>query len=65
MSALCSQRPGCIKDATMGIRTTAPDALRTQIFWDVTDAPKTAELLCEEHGTALLVGLAKTVGQQP
>lgn len=71
-SPLCSQSVrndamgeiGCHVEATMAVRTTAPSALRTQVFWDVTDAPKAADLLCEVHGTALLTSLAKTLGRQ-
>lgn len=69
---LCSHhRPGCTEDAIVGVRTTAPPgqggkgALRTQIFWNIADAPKTAELLCEKHSTELLVGMVKRIGTQP
>ncbi|HEV7195411.1 MAG TPA: hypothetical protein VGN19_05690 [Pedococcus sp.] len=50
----------------MAVRTTAPRAggLRTQVYWDVTDAPKVSEPLCCEHGTHLLTSLAQTLAAQ-
>ena len=58
------ERPDCDLLATMAVRTTAPDALRTQIYWDPEDAPKGADLLCHIHGPQLVTNLATTLGQK-
>lgn len=54
----------CPLKPTMAIRTTAPSALRTQIFWDPEDAPKVADLLCHIHGPRMLADLASTLGRE-
>lgn len=48
----------------MAVRTTAPAGLRTQIFWDPNDAPKTAEPYCHIHGPTFLQDLATVAWKQ-
>ena len=52
--------PGCTTPPQVALRTTASEqGLKTLIYWDATDAPKTAERLCDTHGKHLIAALAR------
>lgn len=57
----------CEHQAVMAVRTTATDTqgLKTMVYWDASEAPKTAEQLCAPHGRELLSGLATTLAWEP
>lgn len=65
-SCMKCERGDCPNEPTIGVRTmvSTSNALRTQVFWDHTDAPKTASLYCHEHGPELLTSLADLLARK-
>lgn len=46
----------------MAVRTTSNvKGLVTTVYWDDSDAPRTAQRLCSQHGADLLSAMARTV----
>lgn len=57
----------CLNTGTMAVRTTNPlgGGVKTQVWYDEADAPKTAHRLCQTHGTNLLVELVAALVEEP
>jgi len=56
-------KPGCEREATVGVRTTKTRArgMVTSIHWDAGTAPASADFQCTEHANELVGQLLKAL----